>query len=255
MADDSVLRLAEDVGIEGTGRGLPFTPIFSFLLHLLPCTVRSLMRFRFTGLERVNRRGPLIIAGNHTSHVDPVSKITAVRRPLRFLAKKEHFGLPGIRQVMTWTGQIETDREAGASNALARAVDILRCGSPMGLFPEGTRSRRREPPFLSRGKTGIARLAATFPDMPVHPIAILGSRDMLAPGSSRFNPFTRITVHIGEAVTWRQWLLHPDGGGMDDAGIAAIIELDESEKRVAIGALYRSFTDQFIESIRALGAP
>ena len=40
----------------------------------------------------------------------------------------------------------------------------------MGIFPEGTRSKKEEPPYLQRGKTGVARLAATFPDVPVHPI-------------------------------------------------------------------------------------
>jgi 1-acyl-sn-glycerol-3-phosphate acyltransferase len=182
-------------------------------------------------------------------------KILGSRRTLRFLTKKEHFKALGLRQVMTWTGQIETDRQAGAGDALSRAVDILQCGSPMGLFPEGTRSRNQAPPFLQRGKTGIARLAATFPDLPVHPIAIKGSRDMLAPRSSKISLFAKVTMHIGEEVTWREWLLHPDGGAYDSEKIAVVVTLDEQDRMAELGGLYRRFTDQFIESIRALGAP
>ncbi len=255
MTSDAVQTLADTVGIKGSGRGLPFTPVFPFLLRLLPCTARSLLRVRFTGLSRVSKSAPVILAGNHTSHVDPIMKILGSRRTLRFLSKKEHFKALGLRQLMTWTGQIETDREAGAGDALARAVDILQCGSPMGLFPEGTRSRNQEAPFLQPGKTGIARLAATFPDLPVHPVALQGSRDMLAPRSSKFNIFAKVTMHIGEAITWREWLLHPEGGDYDTEKIETVIAFDEPARRTELGALYRSFTDQFIESIRALGAP
>ena len=255
MSVDMVQRLADEVGVEGTGRGVPFTPMFPFLVRLLPCTVRSFLRLRFTGLERVPKRGAVIIAGNHTSHVDPLIEIIGVRRPLRFLSKKEHFSVPGIRQVMLWTGQLETDRQAGASDALARASDILSAGSPMGLFPEGTRSRSQEAPYLQRGKTGVARLAATFPDMPVHPVALAGARDMLAPGSSRFRPFARIDIHVGESITWREWLRHPRGGAFDDEKISSILAASEEERRASMSKLYRSFTDQFIESLRALGAP
>jgi hypothetical protein len=78
---------------------------------------------------------------------------------------------------------------------------------------------------------------------------------MLAPRSSKFRLLAKVTLHVGEAVTWRQWLLHPDGGAYNSEKIAALIALDEQPRRAELGVLYRSFTDQFIESIRALGAP
>ena len=48
------------------------------------------------------------------------------------------------------------------------------------IFPEGTRSRSKHPPHLSKGKTGVARLAARFPEVPVVPMAILGARKFMA---------------------------------------------------------------------------
>ena len=45
-----------------------------------------------------------------------------------------------------------------------------------GIFPEGTRSKRTEAPFLLPGKTGFARLAASYPDVPVVPIGLTGTK-------------------------------------------------------------------------------
>ena len=53
---------------------------------------------------------------------------------------------------MITTGQIKTNREAGGGGALAEAVDVLKGGGWMGIFPEGTRSRRKEPRSSNREK-------------------------------------------------------------------------------------------------------
>ena len=74
---------------------------------------------------------------------------------------------------MLSTGQIETNRNAGGAQALSLAVDVLTDGGWIGVFPEGTRSRRASPPFL-QGKTGIARLAAKFPHAQIVPVCIKG---------------------------------------------------------------------------------
>ena len=85
---------------------------------------------------------------------------------------------------MRATGQIETFRDTGARDALARAADVLNSGLCLGLFPEGTRSRNNEAPFLQKGKTGVARLSASFPDVPVLPMALIGTREVMKPGDN-----------------------------------------------------------------------
>ena len=57
---------------------------------------------------------------------------------------------------------IETIRSEGGKDALSRAHDVLTSGFALGIFPEGTRSRNERAPFLQKGKTGVARLAASF---------------------------------------------------------------------------------------------
>jgi len=131
----------------------------------------------------------------------------------------------------------------------------LSAGLAMGIFPEGTRSRRTEAPFLSQGKSGVARLAASHPDVPVFPTAIIGARSVMAPGDKSIRFWKRVDITFGDSITWNQWILHPEGGAQDEASIQAIINLDPAEQRDTLKALYRRFTDQLMGSIEALGAP
>jgi 1-acyl-sn-glycerol-3-phosphate acyltransferase len=197
----------------------------------------------------------VILAANHTSHIDPFTIIAGARRRTYYLSKDEHFEKWYTAIVMNTTGQIRTHRESGAADALSSASDVLGAGLAMGIFPEGTRSRRKEPPFLSEGKTGVARLAASHPDVPVHPAAIMGAREVMAPGDKSIGFGKRVDVTFGEGITWNEWVVHPNGGAQDEASIRTIIEADEQGRRDLMGVLYRRFADQMIGTLGALGAP
>ena len=139
--------------------------------------------------------------------------------------------------------------------ALASAVDVLLGGNVMGIFPEGTRSRSKHPPHLSKGKTGVARLAARFPEVPVVPMAILGARKFMAPGSAIVNPLAKVQVNIDNPITFGDWLGEEKGGGMTDKDISNLSQLDDDEQRSLMKLQYRKFTDQLIKNLRILGAP
>lgn len=255
LSSDSLATLSSLVGLEGTGQNHSTPFVYKVLMGVIPPIVRSVTNVRYQGLERMPTNGPAILAGNHTSHIDPVVKIMGARRPVHYLAKAEHFEDKTFQKLMTSTGQIETHRENGGVEALAKAVDVLAGGGVMGIFPEGTRSRKTEPPFLARGKTGVARLAARFPEIPVVPIAITGARSFLAPGSPMVNPFARVDVLIDEPITFANWLADVEGAGISDNDILKLSQLDEHGQRSMMKALYRKFTDQLIENLRSLGAP
>jgi len=176
--------------------------------------------------------------------------VQAARRPIHFLSKKENFEKPLKRFVMTSTGQIETYRQTGARDALSRAVDVLDAGLALGIYPEGTRSRRREPPYLQEGKTGIARLAARFPNVPIVTMVMDGTQNMMKPGSKMIRPWKRIEVKIDEPISFAQWATSELGGGLSDGDMIGLCESEEE-----MGKLYRRFTDQLIETMRLMGAP
>ena len=157
---------------------------------------------------------------------------------------------------MKMTGQIKTHREAGGEQALSAAADVLSSNNALGIFPEGTRSRKTERPFLLPGKTGIARLAASYPKSVVVPIAVIGSREMMEPKRHKLPRLLKpININFGKGITWIEWLSNPNGGNLTKDDLMELKTLDQHEIKSRLAALYRKFTDQLMNSIAKLGAP
>jgi len=256
LSDRSLHNVASCVGLQGTGDAFstPFT--YRFLEKYVPSLLRSITNVHVKGLNNVPRNGAAIFAGNHLGNLDPFIKILCAQRPIHFLAKEGHFQKQPNRFVMISTGQIETFRETGGGEALARAVDVLESGGCLGVFPEGTRSRRVEAPFLQNGKTGVARLAARFPSIPIVPLTMsVGARNFMPPGTMIPILWKRIDVIIDRPISFGEWLASDYGGGLDDEGVNALIRMDENSRGEFMRSLYRKFTDQLIETLRFRGAP
>jgi 1-acyl-sn-glycerol-3-phosphate acyltransferase len=100
--------------------------------------MRSWFRIRLVGHEHVPEEGPVILASNHRSNMDPVLLASAVERPLSFMAKAELFVGP-LGWIMRWIGQFPVRRGGIDREALRRTDAVLARGSMLGLFPEGTR--------------------------------------------------------------------------------------------------------------------
>ena len=250
LSVESLVSLSSAVKLEGTGAPFRSPAVYQLVIAVLATSIRSFTDVRFHGLSRIPRNGPLIVVSNHISNLDPIFMVQAARRPIHFLSKKENFEKPLKRLVMNSTGQIETYRETGARDALARAVDVLESGLALGIYPEGTRSRNREPPYLQRGKTGVARLAARFPDVPVVPMVMIGTQEMMRPGSKIIRLWKKVEVKIDEPISFGQWAASEQGGGLSDDDIERFTESEEE-----LSSLYRRFTDQLIETMRLMGAP
>lgn len=129
--------------------------------------------FRMTrvGREHVLHRGPMIIAANHRSFLDPFVIGTIVRRPVYFVAKQELFRRPLVAWFLNSLGAFPIDRGNGDGDAMAAAREILERGDVVMIFPEGTRTR---PGALGIPKRGVGRLALET-GAPVLPVAILGT--------------------------------------------------------------------------------
>jgi 1-acyl-sn-glycerol-3-phosphate acyltransferase len=133
-------------------------------------------RLQVEGLETLPADGPLLIVGNHDSHWDPIMVgVAAVkRRQIRALAKAELWDVKGLGPILNGMGQVPIKRGSGDKEALAKAIETLRAGACIGVFPEGTRSRGKE----LRARSGVARLALEVPEAHVSLVAIEGTSNL-----------------------------------------------------------------------------
>ncbi len=134
--------------------------------------------WRLEGTARIPATGPLIVAGNHLSYVDPFAHayfVTEAGRRPRFLAKRELFDNWFTGMVMRGAGQIPVDRGTGDTRPLVAAAEALGRGEVVVVYPEGT-TQTADPDFRpARGKTGVARLAL-MSGVPVLPVATWGGQ-------------------------------------------------------------------------------
>ena len=131
-------------------------------------------RLERIGRTHIPRKGPVILASNHRSFLDPFVIAVLVRRPVYFVAKKELFGNPLQAWILNSLGAFPVDRGAGDQDAMATARAILARGDVVVIFPEGTRVR---PGPLGRPRRGVGRLALET-GAHVVPIAVIGTEDV-----------------------------------------------------------------------------
>lgn len=132
-------------------------------------------RMEVSGLEALPRSGPVLLAGNHDSQMDPVAIGVAARghRQIRALAKSSLWSVKPLAPILTAMGQIPIERGKGDRGALDHAIAALREGACIGVFPEGTRSLGRE----LRARSGIGHLAAAVPEARIVLVAASGTTD------------------------------------------------------------------------------
>ena len=168
---------------------------------LLRMPFRYGLRWTTEGLERIPASGPVILASNHVSYLDPlVIGMAADRRHrrIRFLAKDELFRKQPLAGFLRAAGQIPVARgTSDAATSLDAAVGALHDGECVVVFPEGTISLDLEP---MAGKTGTARLAAAS-GIAVTPVGMWGAHRIMFKGRKPdWRTGVAVSVVLGEPV-------------------------------------------------------
>jgi 1-acyl-sn-glycerol-3-phosphate acyltransferase len=145
-------------------------------------------RLGVTGVELLPLEGPLLLVGDHDSYWDTVATGIAgmPRRQIRALAKASMWKNRWLGLVLTGMGQIPIERGSGDSGALDRAIEELRGGACIGIYPEGTRSLGR----ALRARSGIGYLARAVPEARVLGVACNGT--VAIPRFPRARPRVRV---------------------------------------------------------------
>jgi 1-acyl-sn-glycerol-3-phosphate acyltransferase len=171
----------------------PFTRTYRFAMGV--CTpLRLWSRMDVEGLDVLPRSGPVLIIANHDSQTDPLFIGMAARRQrqIRALAKSELWDKPGLGPILNGMGQIPIERAAGDAGALVNAIEALREGRCIGVFPEGTITVGRK----LRARSGIGRLALEVPEAKLVCVAHTGTPDVV-----RFPKRPKVTVRFFEPAS------------------------------------------------------
>jgi 1-acyl-sn-glycerol-3-phosphate acyltransferase len=128
--------------------------------------------------------GPVVVAANHYSHVDPVIVGLTVERPIRYLAVDELYGNSRFFDRLTfWLGAIPMSRTRVPLGALRTALAELAAGGSVGLFPEGVRVWTWGERAPKRGAAWLARRAG----VPLVPVAVAGTDQVMGRGARRIS--------------------------------------------------------------------
>ena len=161
----------------------------------------AVTRVRLEGaVDAIPRDGPVIIAANHASNLDPIVigswLVPTLGRRMQWLGKKELFDWPVLGYLARHGGVHPVDRDAADVEAFRLARRILDEGHPLFVFPEGTRSPDGT---LQAARDGVSVLAQRT-GAPIVPVGISGSAAVWPRGQRFPRPGGRVTVRVGEAV-------------------------------------------------------
>lgn len=150
---------------------------FRFVRATCAGVFRLYFRLKFHGLENIPSQGPYILAPNHQSYLDPFWVSVPFRYPLRYMTWDRFIYMPVIGHFIRTLGAFPVKLEKGDRAALRHALEHLKNGGTLMIFPEGGRTRTGEVmPF----KPGVIRLAYDA-NVPIVPVSIVG-------GYQAYNP-------------------------------------------------------------------
>jgi 1-acyl-sn-glycerol-3-phosphate acyltransferase len=178
-------------------------PWWALTLVLVQSALRLAHRWRIVGARSIPLEGAAVLASNHVSPIDPFAiglATTARLRAIRYLAAAEFFDHPFGGFWLRRIRMIPIHRGLGDRMALDAAVETLRRGELVGIFPEGSIG---DGDIVRRGHSGVARLALAA-GVPVIPVGLWGTQRRWSRGGIRrglpLRPWAAIAIGAPIAV-------------------------------------------------------
>ena len=193
----------------------------TFLINLLRPLARLFCRIvfkiEFYGVENIPREGACIITPNHVTYADPIWITIPIVRRVYYMAWDKPFEIPGLGLLMRMFGAFPVNLDGAAdASAQREAIELLRSGRALVMFPEGGRTKTGK---LMPFKMGAFRLALTH-GVPIVPVSIKGAERIWPVGQFIFRP-GKLTVTYHPPIT------------VDRMQDASRIELKERARQLA----------------------
>ncbi|SFT33381.1 1-acyl-sn-glycerol-3-phosphate acyltransferase [Selenomonas sp. GACV-9] len=166
--------------------------LYGILQIVFGAFFKILFRAEIIGRENMPKDGAVILAANHMSNWDPPFVATFLKRPVSYMAKIELFENPIFGAAIRSCHAFPVKRGAADRGAIKAAMQVLKQGRCLGLFPEGTRSRTGK---MKKAEAGVG-LIASMTEAPVVPAAIIGTDRIFANGGH----FPKLKVIYGEPM-------------------------------------------------------
>ncbi len=180
------------------------TIVYNIFYNLAKLLARLFFSYRVVHPERIPEEGPLIIAVNHSSYVDPPLAGICSRRAVYYLARKNLLEWPFFGPLFPDMNVIPVERDGNDMSALREVIKKVREGNGVVLFPEGTRSRDGA---LQPARAGIGLVIAKT-RATVLPMRIFGAFEAF-PKGSKLPHLRPITVVIGEPIRFAPEEIEP----------------------------------------------
>jgi 1-acyl-sn-glycerol-3-phosphate acyltransferase len=175
--------------------------------------------FSVSGRDNIPQTGGSILASNHRSYLDPPTIGVSIRRRTYYFAKQELFKNPVFGRFIRSVYAFPVDREGVDRTAIRHAINLLKSGELLTLFPEGTRSGDGT---LGEPTPGVAFIAKQA-DVPIVPCALTGTDVVLPPKAWHLHR-GRITVQFGEPVYVKDFNTAGDRKAGATAAVEAVME-------------------------------
>jgi 1-acyl-sn-glycerol-3-phosphate acyltransferase len=171
--------------------------LYGILKPLAVVVMRLWFRLEVRGTEHVPAAGPVLLVANHSSLLDPALVGGAAPRRLCFMAKAELFRVPLFGRLIRALNARPVRREGASAQALREALDALRSGQALLVFPEGTRGDEGD---IRPPKPGAGMLAV-MSGATVVPVYVSGSGRALPRGRLVPRP-AKVVVQFGPALSF-----------------------------------------------------
>jgi 1-acyl-sn-glycerol-3-phosphate acyltransferase len=163
--------------------------IFNLIRKVAFIILRCIFFIRVEGKENIPE-GPFIICANHRSYLDPVLIILIFDRRVYFMAKSELFRIWWLAPIIKAFGAFPVKRGKSDIGAIKKAIEVIKSGNILGIFPEGKRNRTKE--IILKGEKGVATI-----------IKATGAKVLPVGISGKIVPFGRIRVRIGRSMEFK----------------------------------------------------
>jgi len=156
---------------------------------------RLFFRFRVVHRERMIQKGPVIVAMNHQSYLDPPLAGTTCDRAIYFLTRRTLLDVPLLGWFLPKLNVIPVNQEGVDRSAIKALIRVLKAGNGVLVFPEGSRTLDGK---LQPAEAGLGLVIAKTL-APVVPMRIFGAHEALPRGGGGLH-FVPITIVIGEPI-------------------------------------------------------